>query len=61
MVIGDGKTPAISLPKGQGLVHTLLEEMGKREEEDDEEEEEDAAADEDDWISWDINVWTNMK
>jgi len=50
MVIGDGKTPAISLPKGDGLVLTLIEELKKNtavsEEEDDEEE---GGDDDDEW------------
>lgn len=25
MVIGDGKTPAISIPKGEGIVYSLIE------------------------------------
>ena len=44
MVIGDGKTPAISLPKGEGLKLTLIEERDARmgvEEVDDEPEDSD--------------------
>jgi len=41
MTIGDGKTPAISLPKGQGLCYTLIEEL-KRKVVDSESEEESA-------------------
>jgi len=45
MTIGDGKTPAISLPKGAGLVLTLIEELENRADDDkDSEEEEEAAA-----------------
>lgn len=43
-IIGDGKEPAISIPRGEGLKYTLLEERDRRvgdeeevaEEEDDE-------------------------
>jgi len=43
MVIGDSKTPIISLPKGEGIKLTLIEERAQRlgnedEEEDDEED-----------------------
>ena len=39
-VIGDGKSPAISLPKGEGIKLTLIEERDQKmdEEEDDDEE-----------------------
>lgn len=38
IVIGDGKTPAISLPKGDGIKLTLIEERNlKHDDEDDEE------------------------
>jgi len=43
-VIGDGKEPVISIPKGEGIKLTLMEERQKRvgvEEDDDEEEEDD--------------------
>lgn len=30
IVIGDGKTPAISIPKGEGICYTLIEERDKR-------------------------------
>ena len=42
-VLGDGKTPAISLPKGEGIKLSLLEERDARlgvEEEDDDEDDE---------------------
>jgi small subunit ribosomal protein S4e len=45
-VIGDGKTPAISLPKGEGIKLTLMEERAARV--GDEESVEDAAASEED-------------
>lgn len=38
-IIGDGKSPAISLPKGEGIKLTLIEERKTKIEEDDEEEE----------------------
>jgi small subunit ribosomal protein S4e len=44
LVIGDSKEPVISLPKGEGIKLTLMEERQKRvgiEEDDDEEEEDD--------------------
>jgi len=40
MVIGDGKNPAISLPKGAGLVYTLIEQFSQRQNDEDESEEE---------------------
>jgi len=42
-VIGDGKTPAISIPKGEGIKYSLIEERDERmgiEEEDDNEDDE---------------------
>jgi len=46
MVIGDGKEPAISLPKGEGLSYTLIEERdartGNEAEEADDDDESDA-------------------
>ena len=42
-VIGDGKTPAISLPKGEGIKYSLIEERDERmgiEEEDVEDDDE---------------------
>lgn len=38
-IIGDGKSPAISLPKGDGLRLTLIEEKNAKQEEDDDDEE----------------------
>jgi len=43
MTIGDGKTPAISLPKGAGLVLTLIEEFEQRGADEGDSEEEEAA------------------
>lgn len=40
-VIGDGKSPAISIPKGEGIKLTLMEEREKRTGEENFEEEED--------------------
>jgi len=40
LIIGDGKTPAISLPKGEGLRLTLIEERNSKQVEDDEDVEE---------------------
>jgi len=42
MVIGDGKEPAISLPKGEGIKYTPLQERDSRLYEEEVEEEEDA-------------------
>jgi len=40
-VIGDGKSPAISLPKGEGLKLTLIEERDQKMDEEEEDDEED--------------------
>jgi len=40
-IIGDGKSPAISLPKGEGIKLTLIEERDNRIDEDEEEDEDD--------------------
>lgn len=49
MTIGDGKSPAISLPKGDGIRYTLIEAMEKRgADSDEDEEEDDDGAEEDD-------------
>jgi len=48
MTIGDGKTPAISLPKGDGIRYSLIEELNKKQVDSDEDEEEEEAGDEDD-------------
>ena len=40
-VIGDGKTPSISLPKGEGIKLTLIEERDKRVDVEDDEADED--------------------
>lgn len=41
-VIGDGKSPAISLPKGEGIKLTLIEERDLKLDDEDEEDEDDA-------------------
>ena len=41
-VIGDGKSPAISLPKGEGLKLTLIEERDQKMDEEESADEEDA-------------------
>ena len=38
MVIGDGKTPAISLPKGEGIKLSLIEERDQKMDEEESEE-----------------------
>merc|ERR1711939_997003 len=45
MVIGDGKEPAISIPKGEGLKLTLMEERDKRLGDEDEGDDEGADSD----------------
>jgi small subunit ribosomal protein S4e len=40
-VIGDGKSPAISLPKGEGIKLTLIEERDQKMDEEEEDDEED--------------------
>merc|ERR1712134_179383 len=40
-VIGDGKSPAISLPKGEGIKLTLIEERDAKMDEEEEDDEED--------------------
>ena len=40
-VIGDGKKPAISLPKGEGIKLSLIEERDARIDDEEEEEDED--------------------
>lgn len=47
-VIGDGKSPAISLPKGDGLRLTLIEEKNAKQEDDDDEDDEVDGDDDDD-------------
>jgi small subunit ribosomal protein S4e len=42
-VIGDGKTPAISLPKGEGIKLTLIEERDRRADDDEDDDNEDEA------------------
>jgi len=55
MTIGDGKTPAISLPKGNGLVLTLIEEFELRMNDEGESEEEVAEED----SNWALSIPIN--
>jgi len=48
IILGDGKTPAISIPKGEGLKFTLMEDLKKKVvDSDNEDEDEEEAAEED--------------
>jgi len=60
IIIGDGKTPAISIPKGEGLKFTLMEELKKKvvdSDNEDDDEEEAADEDSDKWAIKIIQYW----
>ena len=47
MVLGDGKTPAISLPRGNGIRYTLVEELKRKVHDSDNDSEEEEEGDDD--------------